>query len=60
MMPQVSYKFLMNFGKQYAQREPDEECARSWTSRYRDSDETGGICFLPSGQYISSHQFPSS
>ena len=41
------------------QREPGEEFARSWTLRLRESEETGGICFLPSGQYKSSHRFAS-
>ena len=30
------------------QREPEEEIAKSWTYRSRESDATGGICFLPS------------
>ena len=42
------------------QREPDEESARSWTYSFRESDEAGGFWFLPSDQYKSSHQFPSS
>ena len=42
------------------QREPDEECAEVWIYRFRGSDKMGGICFMPSGQYKSSHQFPSS
>ena len=42
------------------QREPEEECARSWTYTSRESDETGGICFMPSGWCKRSHRFPSS
>ena len=42
------------------QREPDEECGRSWTSKNWESDQLSGICFLPSGEYKSSHRFPSS
>ena len=42
------------------QREPDEEYARSWTYRFRESIETGGISFLPSGQNKSSRRFSSS
>ena len=42
------------------QREPYEECARSWTHRSRESGETSRICFMPSGRYKSSHRFPSS
>ena len=42
------------------QHEPDEECARSWIYRFRESDETGGICFLPSDQFGNSYRFPSS
>ena len=41
-------------------REPDEESTRSWTYRSRESDRTGGICFLPSDQYKISHQIPST
>ena len=41
-------------------REPDEESTRSWTYRSRESDGTGGICFLPSDKYRNSHQFTSS
>ena len=41
-------------------RETDEESTRSWTYRSRESDGTGGICFLPSDQYRNCHQFPSS
>ena len=41
-------------------REPDEETTRSWTYRSRESDETGGICFLPSDLLRNSHRFPSS
>ena len=42
------------------QCEPDEECARSWTYKLRESDEAGRIFFMPSGQYKSSYRFPSS
>ena len=42
------------------QREPDQECARSWTYRSRESDGTRGICVLPSDQHRNSHRFPSS
>ena len=49
-----------NFGMQTYQREPNDKCARSWTYRFRRSIEAGEICFLPSGQYRSSHRFPSS
>ena len=40
-------------------REPDDESTRSWTYRSRESDGTGGICFLPSDHYRNTHQFPS-
>ena len=42
------------------QREPDEECATSWTEWLWGSSETGEIFYLPSGQYKSSHRLPSS
>ena len=42
------------------QSEQDEECGRSWTYRFRESGETGENCFLPFGQYRSSHRFLSS
>ena len=42
------------------QSEPHEECARSCTNKSRGTDETGGSFSLPSGQYKSSHWFPSS
>ena len=42
------------------QRELVEECARSWTDRSRESDGTGGLCFLQSGWYKNSHRFSSS
>ena len=41
-------------------REPDEECVRSWTYRFRESAETGENCLLPFGQCRSSHRFLSS
>ena len=41
-------------------RETDDECARSWTCRSRESDKTGEICFLPSDQFKNNHRFPSS
>ena len=41
-------------------REPDEENIGSSTYISRESDGTGGICFLPSDQCTNSHQFPSS
>ena len=42
-----------------SQREPDEECARSWTYKLQGSGQTAEICFLPSGENRSSHRFPS-
>ena len=42
------------------QREPEEESTRSWTYRSRESDGTGGICFLLSDQYRDNHRFLSS
>ena len=42
------------------QREPEEESRRNWTYISRESDATGGICFLPSDQYKSRQRFPSS
>ena len=47
-----------NFSGMYTyQREPDEESTRSWTHRSRESDGTGGICFLPSDRYRNSLLF---
>ena len=57
MFLRVSYQFS---GIYTYQREPDEECARSWTYRSRESDETSRNRFLPSGQYKSSHRLLSS
>ena len=42
------------------QRDPDEECPRSWTYRLRGSDGTDEICSLPFGRYKSSHRFLSN
>ena len=39
--------------------DPDEKRAISGTYRSRQSDGTGGICFLPSGRCKDSHRFPS-
>ena len=41
------------------QRDLDEESARSWTYRSRESDGTGGICCGPSDRCKNSHRFPS-
>ena len=42
------------------QREPHGECARSWTHRSPELDETGGNYFSPSSRHKLSHRFPSS
>ena len=53
--------FPTDFSRMYTYlREPDEESTRSWTYRSRQSDVTGGTCFLPSDQNRNSRQFPSS
>ena len=51
-------EFPTNFSGMYTYpREPDEESTRSWTYIARESDGTGGICFLSSDRYRNSHQF---
>ena len=37
----------------------DKESTINWTYRSRESDGTGGICFLSSDRFRNSHRFPS-
>ena len=60
IIPQGSWNLLSKISGMYTyKREPDEESARSWTYRSRESDGTGGICILPSDIYKNNHRFHS-
>ena len=41
-------------------RDRVEECARSWTYRFRGSSGIDEVCCLPFGQNRSSHRIPST